>query len=685
MKFKKIQTRILVYILPVVAISMVVLTLVAGVSSFSSLSSVTDKQMNASCYAYANEIGKQLTLVQSSAVTLSHSVDSTYKTSTLEEYRQLLTELVDSSDMFLGAGIWLEPYVKDENEKYFGPYVYKDNGNIIFTMEYSTEEYDYLNRPFYTVCYDLAEGEAQIGMPYYDEPSGNTLSTTAVTIFENGKIIGCATCGISLETITALVDGVTIGKTGKALLIAGDGTYLAGTSADNIANGLNISEDENASLAKAGGEMVANLEGSTIFKENGETYRLYYNVIPETGWILGIRVAESELKEPTNELILKLICASVLSLFISTIVIILSVRSIAKSIKAVQLFSGELAKGNFRVENLNVKSADELGQMGGALNEMYLSNRNMISDIAVKSDQIAESSKLLNDASDILRKEFDDIKDGVMSINDSMGNTSAATEQVNASAEEVNASMKLLASNTEESLDNVLAIKERANGIEVACRESSDSARKICVEFEDKIQESVKKTSVVEEIGTMAKTISDIAEQINLLSLNASIEAARAGEAGRGFAVVATEIGNLANDTSGAVKSIQDTVSSVQDAFVDVTQNANDLLEFIRSTVMVDYEKFTETAENYGKDAEYFANISVRASEMSRNVEKIMQEVSYAIQNIAESTQNTASVSSDILDAVDTVADTVHEVSDMSKEQQDISNNLDDVVKKFEI
>ncbi|WP_026508681.1 methyl-accepting chemotaxis protein [Butyrivibrio sp. MC2013] len=685
MKFKSIQVRMLAMIVPIIAIAMIALTAVAAVSSIKSVDERVGYEMSAHTQSNVNDIGKKLTFVQSAAIALSEAVDSTYKSASLEEYQDLITEIIESSDMFLGSGIWLEPYVRDENEKYFGPYVYKSGSEVIFTMEYNTPEYDYLNRPFYTACYSLKKGEAQIGMPYYDEPSGNTLSTTAVAIFEGDTLIGCATCGISLETITSLVDSIEIGETGRAFLIAGDGTYIAGTDNDKIMNAVNITADDNTSLAAAGAEMIANQTGNTSFSENGEKYRLYYRVIPETGWILGIKVAESQLSESTDKMVRDLVIVAVIALLLAIGIVILSVSSISKSIKAVQKFSGELAKGNFRVDNLKVKSKDELGQMGEALNSMYSSNKDMISDIAEKSTEIANSSQTLSDASDALKEDFEEIQKGMMDINDAMTSASAATEQVNASAEEVNSNMNTLAEKTEESSENAGKIKEKAYEIEKSCQESSDSAKSICTEFEGKIKESMDNASVVEEIGAMAKTISDIAEQINLLSLNASIEAARAGEAGKGFAVVATEIGKLATDTSGAVKNIQDTVSSVQEAFTDVTKNANDLLDFIRETVMSDYEKFTETAGSYGKDAEYFSDISAKVSEMSHGVEKIMGEVSLAIQNIAESTQATAAVSAKILDTVDGVSGTVDNVSDMSKQQFDIAGNLEDVVNKFQL
>ena len=94
--------------------------------------------------------------------------------------------------------------------------------------------------------------------------------------------------------------------------------------------------------------------------------------------------------------------------------------------------------------------------------------------------------------------------------------------------------------------------------------------------YSERLQLSIENAKVVESIGEMANVISGIAEQINLLSLNASIEAARAGDAGRGFAVVATEIGKLAGSTSQAVEEIQSTITEVKSAFNGLANDIQD-------------------------------------------------------------------------------------------------------------
>lgn len=323
--------------------------------------------------------------------------------------------------------------------------------------------------------------------------------------------------------------------------------------------------------------------------------------------------------------------------------------------------------------------------MGDSLNEMFGNNRDIISNISDHSTDIMSASAKLRDASDMLLNEFTEIHDNMVQINDAMSSTSAATEEVNASVEEVNASVVLLASETDESLNLSNDIRQRAVSIEKASRASYASATELSTQFERKLHESIENAKVVENIGELANVIAEIAEEINLLSLNASIEAARAGEQGKGFAVVADEIGKLAGETSNAVGRIQETIGQVQNAFQHLSDDSQDLLSFMRETVNPDYNKFVETANQYGKDAVFFAEVSEKVTSMANDIRQIMNEVTKAIQNIAESSQTTSEISSSILDRVDTVSNTVNEVSEMSENQQNIADTLDSVVKKFQL
>ena len=684
MKFKKIKTKMLVSILPVIAVVLIALTLIAAVSCLNMVNTKVQESMIATLNAETGSINQELEAVKATATTLSSTVASSYKTLVLSDYEKMLTNVITQKDIVSGSGIWFAPYAYDSNEKYVGPYVYKDGSSTVVTYDYSNAEYDYVSQEYYTIA--ESSTEPVITDPYYDPTSDTIMSTCTAPIIADGKFIGCVSVDIILSKITDMIDSMVVGEAGSAVLVNEDGIYLAGVSEDKIQGAVNIADDTNTSMAAISSEVLGNEVGTTSANnEAGVTCNAYYGRIDATNWKLIILVPKAELFSPTLSMVIKLFVAAIVGLLCCLVIVSLQVSSIAKSIQKVQVFAQTLASGDFTVDSLQVSTKDELGKMGDSLNEMFGNNRDIISNISDHSTDIMSASAKLRDASDMLLNEFTEIHDNMVQINDAMSSTSAATEEVNASVEEVNASVVLLASETDESLNLSNDIRQRAVSIEKASRASYASATELSTQFESKLHESIENAKVVENIGELANVIAEIAEEINLLSLNASIEAARAGEQGKGFAVVADEIGKLAGETSNAVGRIQETIGQVQNAFQHLSDDSQDLLSFMRETVNPDYNKFVETANQYGNDAVFFAEVSEKVTSMANDIRQIMNEVTEAIQNIAESSQTTSEISSSILDRVDTVSNTVNEVSEMSENQQNIADTLDSVVKKFQL
>ncbi len=680
MKFKRISTKMMATILPVIIIAMVILSVKSMDSSKKVINDQNANAMDSELEARKGEIEEYLNSVSNMATTIADMVETNYTASELDAYETMLANIIAGNDIVLGSGLWFEPYAFDSNEKYVGPYVYKDEGSIVTTYDYSNAEYDYFSQEYYTMCID-ADG-AKFTDPYYDPTSGTIMSSCACPMIVNGKYIGCVTVDIELSSITGLANNITVGETGGAILITGAGTYLAGASDEKITNETSILDDENTSLAEAGKLILANETGSTTYDE-GRVINLYYTTLEQTGWKLILKLPRAELNKPLDQLMYTLIAISVAALIVSVVVVLLQVRSIAKSIGKVQIFAGSLAGGDFTVEPIAVNSQDELGNMGTSLNRMYNSNKDVITKIKNRSEEIDESSSKLRDAAGVLSEKFTEMQKYMSEVNGAMLSTSAATEEVNASTEEILSNVNLLAEETASSMQMAKEIRGRASEIGENSRKSYESANTLSGQFKNRLQASIENAKVVESIGELANVISEIAEQINLLSLNASIEAARAGEAGRGFAVVASEIGSLAGNTAEAVDQIQTTISDVKRAFDSLANDAKDLLEFVQGTVAPDYSNFVEVAGQYGNDAEAIDESSDRISNMSDAIKNIMKEVTDAVQNIAEATQNTTELSSNIMEAINMLSGNVTEISDMSDAQEGIVSDLNEVVSKF--
>ncbi len=684
-KIRKISLKMLLGILPMLTLSMLALTFISERTSHEIISNQIDISLQAKLQANVNNINTYLDVVRGTAENLSSVVSASYQKTDMDTYGQVITDMIQNNDLILGSGIWFEPNVYAAGEKYVGPYWYKDGEEILLTYDYSNAEYNYFEQDYYTLAKE-ANGETIITDPYYD-PTLDVIMASCTTPIYNAKgtFIGVVTVDMELGDIDTLVRAIKLGENDQAMLTAGDGTYLCCSDSDKVTNAIKITEDENPSLANAAAQMLTSETGKVSFKENNDAYDLYYMTIPGVGWKLMIQMPLDEVNAPIKELLVKMVVVCIASLIFCIVAILIQIRNITKSLGTVRSFARALAEGDFSIQKLAVKSQDELGEMSESLNGMFESNRNVLGEITEHSGNIKDSSERLNVAAEELLSQFRNIEKYMTDVNEAMMSASAATEEVNASVEEVNSSVIFLAAEAERSTGQVREIKGRAIEIEQSSKKAYENAIVISQQREQELEEAYKSAKVVENIGVIANVISDIAEQINLLSLNASIEAARAGEQGRGFAVVASEIGKLAGDTSKAVGEIQETIEMVQQAFADITKGTGEMLKFIKETVTPDYDNFVGIGKQYGEDATSFGSIADRISEMSTNIEKIMSEVSEAIQNIVESTQKTASSSGRIMNAVESVSGVVGEVSDMSSVQEEIAQELHVIVDNFKL
>lgn len=191
MKFKKISTKMLVTIVPVILIAMGILTIVSMKSSREIINEQIASSMEAELRAQNGAMGEYLDSVSNMATMIADMVETDYTTTDIESYEKILANIISDNDLVMGSGIWFEPYVYDSAEEYMGPYVYKDGDNIKTTYDYSNAEYNYFEQEYYTMS--ASATEAQFTNPYYDATTDTIMSTCACPMVVNGKYIGCIT------------------------------------------------------------------------------------------------------------------------------------------------------------------------------------------------------------------------------------------------------------------------------------------------------------------------------------------------------------------------------------------------------------------------------------------------------------------------------------------------------------
>ena len=680
----------LIFILPVVVLALVIVTIVSASMAKKSIIDESDKYMQSELNANINDIDGKLESIRTTAEELSIFVGETYTGMNMSGYQRIFTAAVQANDLILGSGIWFEPQVyqgdaRYANQDYVGPYWYKDGSEVVEDWEYSNAEYDYFSQEYYTNAKAMTTLNAVITDPYYDPSSGSVMASCSAPIFAgDGSYIGCITVDMSLDSITTLVSGIKVGKGGVANMLASDGTYIYTQDAAKVENGANISA-ETGGIGSIAGQLTSSDAGEAEYKDATGVIEVFYGAVPEVNWKLMILMPQAEIYEPVTNMtrISTVIC--IIAVILCIILIFILATSIAKAIIGVNLFAKELAAGNFTTDKLNSRRRDEIGEMSSALDEMYNSNSQIISNISSEANNVNDASSTLSAMSEELSAEFAKIKENMAAVNDAMMSTGAATEEVSASVQEVNDSVQGLAAETAETEKKVKEITARALEIERRNQAAHDSAIAVTDQRRAELTAANEKAKVVSEISTLADAIASIASQIDLLSLNASIEAARAGEAGRGFAVVASEINNLATETNTAVEQIKKTIDSVQGAFADLSAGSNKLLDFVTDTVTPDYENFVTVGRQYGEDAELFGELATRIQDMTANIGNSMQEVNDAVASIAESTQETASHSADVTSSVDSVAEAVDSVAGLATDQQNTASILTEIVSHFKL
>ena len=680
-----IREQMMLKLLPTVIIALVVLTSVSAVNSKKTINTEVQKTMNAELSANSAKINADLDIVRTQCASLAREVGMHYTQTSMDLFRDSFSEAVTESDIINGAGIWFEPYVYDPEQMYMGPYWYKDGGSIVETYEYSNAEYDYFSQEYYTNTKSMPAGSATITDPYYDPSSGVVMASCSAPIYSGSTYLGCVTCDIVLDTMVDIVSSIQVGENGTAMLLASDGTYIYTQDSQKVQDGAKISEDENASLAKAGNTILSNESGLVTYDESSESYNLYYATIPGVNWHLMIKMPQSEINAPVRNLTALLIIMGVVATGLCSIVIAFIANGLSKTMNKVKAFAMNLAKGDFTVDKIEAKGKDEIGMMSGSLNEMYENNRDVISRITTGSSNVNDSSLKMNQVATELSMKFGHIHDNMGKVNDAMMSAGAATEEVSASVNEVNESVQYLAEETSKTSEEVKEIQKRAAEVEESSRQAYDHAIAIVEKYGEELKEANERAQIVSEIGDMANSIADIADQINLLSLNASIEAARAGEHGRGFAVVASEINKLATDTGDAVEKIKVTIEGVQAAFQSMSGGANQLLGFVQETVAPDYDNFVNIGVQYGHDATAFKDLADSIGGLVETITESMEQVNAAVANIAESAQDTAANSADITETVDEVSIMVTDVEGMATEQKDVAADLSNIVSQFKL
>ncbi|GAA0727646.1 methyl-accepting chemotaxis protein [Clostridium malenominatum] len=385
-----------------------------------------------------------------------------------------------------------------------------------------------------------------------------------------------------------------------------------------------------------------------------------------------------------RNVIIVFVSVVIISMLSAIVIATIISKSIVNPLILLKEFAERMRNSDFS-KAINVTRKDEFGETAAALNEAQSMVGELIKEVLVSVQDLSAGSEELSATVEEMTLKLEDINSATEEIVIGAHDASSGLQEVSASAEEVDSSMQTLSEQALEGSEKSEIIKSRAVEVKSKSQIAFDNTNKIYLEKEENILKALKKAEVVENIKVMADTISSISEQTNLLALNAAIEAARAGEQGRGFAVVAEEVRKLAEQSSGAVVKIQETITDVREAFLELKENSNEVLKFIDGHVKPQLNEFVEIGSDYYNDAEFITNMSEGIASMSEEITATMEQISAAIQDIAHETQGASENSDNIKVRVNEAAVGMAQISNTAHAQAEMAEKLSEMVQKFKI
>ncbi len=308
-------------------------------------------------------------------------------------------------------------------------------------------------------------------------------------------------------------------------------------------------------------------------------------------------------------------------------------KLVVKPLSAAVGMANAISANNLALDDLPVRSQDEIGETALALNTMKNNLRRTVQSIAETSIQVGAASAELSSTSQHISANSEETSAQAKVVSDASQKVGQNLQTVATGAEEMAASISEIAKNaTEASKVATGAVRLAATATETVSKLGQSSA----------------------EIGQVIKVITSIAQQTNLLALNATIEAARAGEAGKGFAVVASEVKELAKATAKATKDIGQKIEAIQTD----TQAAVDAIASINGVI-------TQVNDISNTIATAVEEQNATTNEMARNVTEAAQgsgEITSNIAGVAEAADSTSRGASDTEKAARQLVETAAEL-----------------------
>ena len=506
-------------------------------------------------------------------------------------------------------------------------YVGRNDGYMLMKTEKDNAslpaDYDPRVRPWYQKA--MSMGQASFTEPYRDAATSDTIISTLAPV-KRGGFKGVAGGDIGLGDIEKTLATVTLANTGYAALINAQGVVLFHPNQKLI--GKNIK----TLIGKA-----PSLDGSAHqYQSDDAFWEASFHAIEEArgvDWYLGTFVNQDLISAPVQSARMTGLAMAVIGLLVSLVVLHFGIKVMMAPLRHLNTAMADIGTGDADLtQRLNTSASDEFGQLAKSFNRFVENIQSVVRDVQRGSEELGDNVRSLRETASTSRSSVEQQQSEIDMVATAINEMSAAAGEIAQNAQQTADAANTADNDSRASLETVAA--------------SRDAVQKLSTEVNSAAEVINALGKDVSSITTVLEVIQGIAEQTNLLALNAAIEAARAGEAGRGFAVVADEVRNLAQRTQSSTEEINNMIERLQKG----ANNAVTVMNASTAVSNVSMEKAQDAMESLNRIAEAITSINQMTSQIATASEEqtsVTEELNSSITRIADQGQEAAAAASE--------------------------------------